>query len=40
MVELENGRLMIFEGNYSDYLAKKAKLMALRARAEAGRSTF
>ncbi len=34
MVELENGRLMIYEGNYSDYLEKKAKIMAQRARSE------
>src|SRR6185295_9797468 len=34
MVEIENGRLNIFEGNYSDFLAKKAELLAVRARKE------
>jgi energy-dependent translational throttle protein EttA len=34
MVEIENGRLNIFEGNYSDYLTKKAEMMALRERKE------
>lgn len=34
MVEIENGRLTIFEGNYSDYLAKKAEIAELRARQE------
>ncbi|MGQ9592225.1 MAG: energy-dependent translational throttle protein EttA [Planctomycetota bacterium] len=34
MVEIENGRLTIFEGSYSDYLAKKAELAELKARQE------
>jgi sulfate-transporting ATPase len=34
MVELENGRLYIYEGNYSDYLAKKAEVLTIRERRE------
>jgi len=37
MVELENGKLFIYEGNYSDYLARKAEIMAVRARSDARR---
>jgi ATP-binding cassette ChvD family protein len=40
MVELENGRLNIFEGNYSDYLAKKNELVELRAKQEDRRQRF
>ena len=40
MVEIENGRLLIFEGNYSDYLAKKAELLELRARKEEHRQNI
>jgi ATPase subunit of ABC transporter with duplicated ATPase domains len=34
MVELDNGQLHIFEGNYSDYLAQKSAIIELRARQE------
>jgi len=34
MVELENGHLNIFEGNYSDYLDQKSRILELRARQE------
>ncbi len=34
MVEIENGRLYVYEGNYSDFLAKKAELLTLRERKE------
>jgi ATP-binding cassette ChvD family protein len=34
MVEIENGRLCIYEGNYSDYLAKKSEILELRSRQE------
>jgi sulfate-transporting ATPase len=34
MVEVENGRLLIFEGNYSEYLQKKADFVAIRDRRE------
>ncbi|MEM7231995.1 MAG: energy-dependent translational throttle protein EttA [Planctomycetota bacterium] len=34
MVEIENGQLNIFEGNYSDYLTQKAKLTEVRERTE------
>ncbi len=40
MVEIENGRLLVFEGNYSEYLAKKADLMTLRARKEEHRQNI
>jgi sulfate-transporting ATPase len=40
MVELENGRLFIYEGNYSDFLAKKAELLDLRARTEERRQNL
>jgi len=40
MVEIENGRLLVFEGNYSDYLTKKAELMTLRARKEEHRQNI
>jgi ATP-binding cassette ChvD family protein len=34
MVEVENGRLNIFEGNYSDYLEKKNEVLEMRAKQE------
>jgi ATPase subunit of ABC transporter with duplicated ATPase domains len=37
MVELDNAKLSIYEGNYSDYLAAKARLTAIRERTEAKR---
>ncbi|MDP7034661.1 MAG: energy-dependent translational throttle protein EttA [Planctomycetota bacterium] len=40
MVELENGHLRIFEGNYSDYLGQKAVLIAREAKAEAKRQNI
>jgi sulfate-transporting ATPase len=40
MVEIENGRLNIFEGNYSDFLTKKAELLTLRARKEEHRQNI
>jgi ATPase subunit of ABC transporter with duplicated ATPase domains len=40
MVELEDGRLWIYEGNYSDYLAKKAEYMAVRERREERRQNI
>jgi ATPase subunit of ABC transporter with duplicated ATPase domains len=40
MVELEGGRLWIYEGNYSDYLAKKAEYMAVRERREERRQNI
>ena len=40
MVEIENGHLNIFEGNYSDYLQKKSDLLELRAKQEDRRQRF
>lgn len=37
MVEIMNGRLYIYEGNYSDFLAKKAERMKLAERTERNR---
>jgi ATP-binding cassette ChvD family protein len=37
MVEIENGRMLVFEGNYSDYLAKKADLIEKEAKSEGKR---
>jgi len=34
MVEIENGHLGIFEGNYSDYLSRKSETLELRAKQE------
>lgn len=34
MVEIEDGDLGIFEGNYSDYLSKKSELLELRSKQE------
>jgi len=34
MVEIENGRLYIYEGNYSDFLARKSEILAIRQRGE------
>ena len=34
MVEIENGRLYVYEGNYSDFLTQKAKFLAVRDRRE------
>ena len=40
MVEIENGSLYVFEGNYSDYLAKKAEILEQRAKTEDRRQRF
>ena len=40
MVEIENGGLNIFEGNYSDYLARKAEILEQRAKTEDRRQRF
>ncbi len=40
MVEIENGRLNIFEGNYSDYLRQKDEMLELRQKAEDKRQRF
>jgi ABC transport system ATP-binding/permease protein len=40
IVELERGRLSSFPGGYSDYLAKKAELMAHEERAESNRQNI
>lgn len=40
MVEIENGRLNIFEGNYSDYLRQKEDMLELRQKAEDKRQRF
>jgi ATP-binding cassette ChvD family protein len=37
MVELESGKLHIYEGNYSDYLTRKSEIMAVRARSDVRR---
>ncbi len=34
MVEIENGRLYVYQGNYSDFLARKAEILAVRQRQE------
>jgi ATP-binding cassette ChvD family protein len=40
MVEIENGRLNIFEGNYSDYLRQKEEILEVRQKAEDRRQRF
>ncbi|MCZ6794379.1 MAG: energy-dependent translational throttle protein EttA [Planctomycetota bacterium] len=40
MVELEDGRLAIYEGNYSDYLEKKSQRLAIAERVERRRQTL
>ncbi len=40
MVEIENGRLNIFEGNYSDYLRQKDEILDLRQKQEDRRQRF
>lgn len=40
VLELERGRLREFDGNYSDYLAQKAELLAQTEREEANRQNF
>ena len=37
MVELEGGRLAIYEGNYSDYLEKRSRLLEIAERSESRR---
>jgi ATP-binding cassette ChvD family protein len=40
MVELESGRLYVYEGNYSDYLERKSELQDLQARTEKRRQSI
>ncbi|MBI4603744.1 MAG: energy-dependent translational throttle protein EttA [Planctomycetes bacterium] len=40
MVEIENGQLYVYEGNYSDYLQKKEEILELRQKAEDRRQRF
>lgn len=40
MVEIENGSLNIFEGNYSDYLRQKDEMLELRQKSEDKRQRF
>ncbi len=40
MVEIESGHLHVYEGNYSDFLMKKAELLALRQRKEEHRQNI